>query len=734
MFSNSHKVTVHGGSFIAVGGDYHSNTRVQRRPGIEILVEGIAQGALHNSGERFDPPKCHPNTRTAVLQKIMDWLQKSRDPSSPDFMWIYGPAGSGKSAIAQSFAEFCSKYGLLLGTFFFSRSAAGRNDEKRLVATISYQIALSFPEARPLIEKAIEHDPALLTRDLETQFMALVVEPVSKMPESGTPATNLGPQPRLIIIDGLDECQDPRAQTAIIHTFTHLVTLHKLPFAILFASRAEYHIRETFSDEHIEPNLCRIALDNTLWRADGDIREFLVGRFQKIHDKHQMRLYIPQDWPPLEAIDKLVAKSSGQFIYASTVIKYVEAHGHRPTDRLDTILGLRSVEDGTPFAELDDLYRHVLSTAEDYGLVSRILGYLLLANLPNQYDTPSPRCLEDFFSLQEGDTYLALSSLHSILQIPTHDYDDITIIHASLGDFLFDRSRSGTYYLDSSLAHADLAVCCIRIQAIAEYKYHSWNRRALIGLTEYCYQAHLTTELLESLTSLDLSSVIKNMQSHSLHLDFLPRYFPWLSGQIDWRAQDLLKRHIKIFDQCLLSEIQEDRYSKETMWCYIVFGGGLSVASCSQLINQPLLVSGWLITSSFFPAGPSTEYVDFLRQFFYDNARAGVYTMSDDAHVPIIVLALEQFWPACLRFLQTTSPNSLTHFDYVSQRVLAVLSGAPVSRRLYQCVHSILSDLDGHYSSIPHEFNYLIVERSLFNYLKRCENDRYFSISQASQR
>ncbi|KDR68648.1 hypothetical protein GALMADRAFT_129372, partial [Galerina marginata CBS 339.88] len=353
MFSRSHQVTVNGGSFLAVEGDYYDNSsvRVEKRRGIDILLEGIAKGALHNSGERFDPPKCHPNTRTAVLQKIMDWVQNS-DPSSPEFMWIYGPAGSGKSAIAQSIAELCYEYGYLLGAFFFSRSAAGRNNDKRLAATIAYQIGQSFTEVLPLIEKSVERDPALLSLNLEAQLKALIIEPLLKS------ALHVLPRPRLIIIDGLDECQDPRAHTTIIRTFTQLVTVHNLPFIILFASRTEYHIREAFNDKTFDTNLCRIALDNTLWRADDDIREFLISRFLKIHDTHQMKSYLPPVWPLPEVIDKLVAKSSGQFIYASTVIKYIEAHGYHPTNRLDTVLGLRSIENGTPFAELDDLYRH----------------------------------------------------------------------------------------------------------------------------------------------------------------------------------------------------------------------------------------------------------------------------------------------------------------------------------------------------------------------------------------
>ena len=44
-----------------------------------ILHRETATAAFHNSKERFDPPKCHPNTRLAVLEKIMKWIKCEED-------------------------------------------------------------------------------------------------------------------------------------------------------------------------------------------------------------------------------------------------------------------------------------------------------------------------------------------------------------------------------------------------------------------------------------------------------------------------------------------------------------------------------------------------------------------------------------------------------------------------------------------------------------------------------
>ena len=125
--------------------------------GLDLLHKEVAQAALHNSGERFDPPKCHPNTRIAVLEKIMNWLLKNAGQKAL-IMWLYGPAGAGKSAIVQTIAEKLFAQKLLLAGFFFSRTDSRRNHERSLVATIAYQAALTLPETRVYIEKIVNRE------------------------------------------------------------------------------------------------------------------------------------------------------------------------------------------------------------------------------------------------------------------------------------------------------------------------------------------------------------------------------------------------------------------------------------------------------------------------------------------------------------------------------------------------------------------------------------------------
>ncbi|KAJ7218843.1 hypothetical protein C8J57DRAFT_1095438, partial [Mycena rebaudengoi] len=93
--------------------------------------------ALHDSGERFAEPACHPGTRDQLLNNLRNWpLDDS--PSSAPLLWLYGPAGAGKSAIAQEFAGWCNNTGRLGGSFFFKRRHTQRGTWHGLLATLAY--------------------------------------------------------------------------------------------------------------------------------------------------------------------------------------------------------------------------------------------------------------------------------------------------------------------------------------------------------------------------------------------------------------------------------------------------------------------------------------------------------------------------------------------------------------------------------------------------------------------
>jgi len=60
-------------------------------------------GAAYDSQEHDPAPRCLPGTQKEVLEKIRQWVKAGSEGKS--ILWLHGPAGAGKSAIAQTVAE-----------------------------------------------------------------------------------------------------------------------------------------------------------------------------------------------------------------------------------------------------------------------------------------------------------------------------------------------------------------------------------------------------------------------------------------------------------------------------------------------------------------------------------------------------------------------------------------------------------------------------------------------------
>ena len=368
-------------------------------------------------------------------------------------MWVYGPAGAGKSAIAQTIAEMCEEEMILLASFFFSRNDPSRSNVNPLIATIAYQITFNLPQVRNAILGAIERDPLIFCKSLAVQFKSLIVAPLQPLAEAGffsEPTAR-----RLVIIDGLDECSDSKVQENILEVLGNAQRQHQLPLIFLFASRPEQHISFAFSTR-ILPNITTcIALDES-YLPDEDIRLFLTDKFQGIRSTHRLRTYIPPQWPLPDVLNQLVRNSSGQFIYASTVIHYVSSIRHKPTDRLDIVLAIRPSQKDLPFAELDALYTHIFTGVEEIEPVLEILSLLLIVPFP-----PPPPTIEEFLFLQPGDVELYLGDLSSVVNIGPQQ--QIKILHASLSDFLLDLTRSKGFWINPRSRHTVFARRCLQL-------------------------------------------------------------------------------------------------------------------------------------------------------------------------------------------------------------------------------------------------------------------------------
>ncbi|KAJ3509453.1 hypothetical protein NLJ89_g5209 [Agrocybe chaxingu] len=572
MFTGAKNTVIYGGEFHAHSSSSTTGSSSQVwREGLRTLREHVAPGAAHNSAQRYDPPKCHPQTRKAVIKKIMDWIKKTDKLSL--FLWLYGPAGAGKSAIAQTIAELCQKLKLLIASFFFSRSAAGRSDKDRFATTLAHQISTSIPELREHIGNALDLDPMIVSSSLETQIQTLIVDPLNELCEDENVASRLHRRPRLIIIDGLDECVDTKSQQDILRVLSAASKDSQYPLIFLIASRPETSIRNAFRD--FDPSVETIVLDDS-YHPDADIKIFLESRFEEIRKNHPSGPQLPQAWPSEEQIQQLVRKASGQFIYASTVMKFVDSPNYLPQDRLGIIFELSrprhdSEEDSEvlPFTELDTLYHHILSSVYD---IEKVLEILSLLTLTSSFNFPrSPSMIENLFFYKYGEVYTILADMHSIIYVPSPEGEEgeLRLLHASLSDFLFDEQRSVEFFIDPGQAHSRFTRHYIRhletllnnydtkkgLSVLATLHPANINTAICVALSRpqqiarrfllrECSQSSANEDLMQALAKFDIEAFLNLCSSLPyMHqqLSALPKFFDWLVDQPSDKYTDVIE-------------------------------------------------------------------------------------------------------------------------------------------------------------------------------------------------
>ncbi|KAJ6526768.1 hypothetical protein B0H19DRAFT_1084349 [Mycena capillaripes] len=442
----------HGGTFINTDSVHHGET------GFHILHRAVALEALYNAAESFPQPKCHPETRVKLLDKLFGWATVSNPVHS--IQWLHGPAGAGKSAVMQSLCQRLRDAERLVGSFFFKRSHQTRGNAKVLFATLAYQLAISRPELKRVIARSVGRDPSVLGRGMDVQLCSLILEPCKRLLDS---------TPSILLIDGLDECEGHNIHREILRLIGSAIKHHGHLLRILIASRPEPHIRETFKQKSFQGLVGYVDIEGSF----EDVEAYLRAEFSRIHREHHAMRNIPTPWPSLRILEALVQNSSGYFIYASTVIKFVDDEYSRPSKQLDIILARHNM--ASPFEALDQLYRQILSRVPDK-YRSHLCDILsVIVNYPHGALTVTET--DDLLGFEPGYVSLILRPLHSILTFNSED-PGIRMHHASFRDFLHKQERSSIFYVGSSEHHAKLA--CSILKALAyTYEDHQKNRANL---------------------------------------------------------------------------------------------------------------------------------------------------------------------------------------------------------------------------------------------------------------
>ncbi|KAF5347352.1 hypothetical protein D9756_010003 [Leucocoprinus leucothites] len=419
MFRNAHHLVFYNPRF---------NESSPTGSGLKDLFNYSMPDAFYNSSARYPPPKCHLGTRMDYIALVTNWaLEGSNREES--ILWMRGPFGVGKSAVAQSCAEALAPINKLAATLFFSRSNADRDDPRRVFTSIAYQIATKCPSFREIIDKRMIEDPALATMSLSTQFEDLLVHPLR-----GVNIARSSLDGRVVIIDGLDECRGTAEQCEIIRVIAASVHRRTTPFRWFITSRPENSIIRAMNSVVISPVISRIELPVS--RAiDHEILLYLTDEFIKIRDDHSL----PELWPSDGALALLVERGAGLWIYVVTMIRFIkDENSLGPEHQLRIVLEFAKevsakVRANNPLAEMDFFYMLIMQQVPPKirTTVRRILLMISLSVLGMD-------AIADALSLSIEQFRRTCASIQSVMAVDI----SIRFYHTSFLDFMRDPRRS----------------------------------------------------------------------------------------------------------------------------------------------------------------------------------------------------------------------------------------------------------------------------------------------------
>ncbi len=88
---------------------------------------------------------------------------------------------------------------------------------KYVISTLVYQLIKFIPSLKSVIISTIQSDPFIFNKSLETQFQALISDPLRQIHNDSPFSKNL-----VILIDGIDEYARHEDHANLIQTITNL--------------------------------------------------------------------------------------------------------------------------------------------------------------------------------------------------------------------------------------------------------------------------------------------------------------------------------------------------------------------------------------------------------------------------------------------------------------------------------------------------------------------------------
>jgi WD40 repeat protein len=409
-------------------------------------------------------------TRDWVFIQIDEWIKNMMASKSPGAFAIVGVGGMGKSVMAGVLAfrgstiirRLCNTSNddvdlpyNVVALHFFKHDDKGKNDPRSAIGSLSRQLANNVNGFRIALQESLDKivDKSKEFSDLETLFLKSVVEPAIAVTEPEV-------EPKLMIIDALDECgtSGSKEKEQFLKVITKLWPKMPFNYGLILTSRPEDGVTS-----------------NDLFHV-----EFLKQTEE--HNKQDLKAYVRTKLvdelfiSTLDAVkvSELVAeRADGLFIFARLVIgKLLDlAKDYKLNDEKLSLKDAETLPKGMDDLYVDYFSRFKASIGGDGNKYARILSPIVVAREPMPLNVWREVVLgnnnnrsSSNMSEAELERQFTIEVLIPTAKLLDTSNGTVKVLHKTMLDFLIGtKAKSNGLGINEDEGHALLGGACERL-------------------------------------------------------------------------------------------------------------------------------------------------------------------------------------------------------------------------------------------------------------------------------
>ncbi|EAQ90394.1 hypothetical protein CHGG_02329 [Chaetomium globosum CBS 148.51] len=356
--------------------------------------------------------------------EVINW----RNSKSRRVLWTHAQPGGGKSTLCSFVIERLLEDGHYCSYFFFKHGQRAKQSTSNMVRSLAYQTALQLPEFRKALVGLAVSGVKLSSADSSTVWDKLFTSIFASIKTE----RNI-----FWAFDGLDEAESSKRVIELISR----VADFKTPIRVLVFSRPLASINQAFQLAKKKMQIIDMPLPDNR----SDIRLMVTQEIDYLMSGDDFKA---------AAVDEIVSRAQGNFLWASLVIqRVVNCHREEQVKQV-----LESTPDG-----MQELYDRMadaifdLELDEDKALAKVLLTWAMYSK--------SPITVEELREIYPQELSSIMDLNHAVSQVcgqfvAVNPQGRVTLVHHSARQYL-KKTKRRLFTLDAESRNEELFIKCL---------------------------------------------------------------------------------------------------------------------------------------------------------------------------------------------------------------------------------------------------------------------------------